>query len=440
MSSRIITLPPTTASGGNPAYVWADQVSSLYYDNGTTVNVGVSGNATSLPVVVTDANDAAAVIAQIQAATQFDTANAVVTGNPAIPSAPAAFALTPDYGQINLTWTADPRNQIQVWRGLAPGGETQIATQPVGASSYYDNATAFGTTYYYTIYAFNSRGSTEATNGELSSTPLRTPAPTSLVATPGYYQVALTWVAPALASPSGLTVGYYNLYRGPVGGPYIFITGIDGGESAYNDNNLPATPVEYVLTAVINNSESVYSNASNTTPTALAAPTVSINSQPYAIGLSWPAVMGATSYSVFRGTTSGTETFINSTNSTSYNDTPLPIGQGYFYYVTANANGFTGAQSAEVSASAANATFSGVSPQPASVNGGVLTFTGSGFDPSQGGQMAYGIAQESTLPVTYIDANTIALYYPGGLNAGPIQFYYEVVGSLYQLPFVVNFA
>ena len=184
MSSRIITLPPTTASGGNPAYVWADQVSSLYYDNGTTVNVGVSGNATSLPVVVTDANDAAAVIAQIQAATQFDTANAVVTGNPAIPSAPAAFALTPDYGQINLTWTADPRNQIQVWRGLAPGGETQIATQPVGASSYYDNATAFGTTYYYTIYAFNSRGSTEATNGELSSTPLRTPAPTSLVATP----------------------------------------------------------------------------------------------------------------------------------------------------------------------------------------------------------------------------------------------------------------
>ena len=169
-------------------------------------------------------------------------------------------------------------------------------------------------------------------------------------------------------------------------------------------------------------------------------PVLTLTSAPYALNLTWPAVSGATSYNIYRGTVSGGETLINQAFTNSYNDTPLPYTQGYFYYVTAVANGIEGPQSAEQSGTATTATFTGVSPQPAAVTGGILTFTGSGFDPSQAGNMVYGVAQQTTLAVTYVDSGTMQLYYPGGLTPGDVQFFYQVAGSLYALPFLVAFA
>lgn len=433
MSSRIITLPPTTYSTPNPAYVWADQVTSLYYDNANTVNVGVSGNATSLPVVVTGATDAAAVIAQIQAATQIATANLTVVGNPGVPIATTALVATPESGQVALTWTnTDTRNQVQVWRSTTTGAETLYQTLPAATAAYTDIDVFAGTQYFYKVYTANVLNSTENTTGEVSATPTQPPAPDTLVATAtGYYEVGLTWnpVAGAMS---------YKVYRGSIGGPYTAV-GVSATAS-YTDAGIPAVAVEYVVTAIINNSESVYSLPADATPTALSAPVLTIGSATYALNLSWPVVAGATSYNIYRGTASGGESLAAQVTTNGYTDTPLSYTQGYFYYVTAVTNGVESPQSNEASATPANATFSGVSPQPASIAGGVLTFTGSGFDPSQAGVMAYGIAQASTLPVTYIDANTIQVYYPGGFSSGSVQFFYQVAGSYYQLPFTVAFA
>ena len=271
MSSRIITLPPTAASNPNLVYVWADQVTSLYYDNNVTVNVGLSGNTTSVPVTVTDATDAAAVIAQIQAATQLDSASPIVTGNPAIPVATTSLGATAGAGQVALTWAnTNGRDPVQIWRSTTTGMETLYQTLAVGAASYTDTSVTVGTEYFYTVYTVNASGSTENTTGEVNATPTQTPAPDTLVATAtGYYQIGLTWnpVASAMS---------YKIYRGPVGGPYAAV-GVSNTAS-YTDSGLPAVEVEYVVTAIINNSESVYSNTSSETPNALAQPVLTLPS------------------------------------------------------------------------------------------------------------------------------------------------------------------
>ena len=73
------------------------------------------------------------------------------------------------------------------------------------------------------------------------------------------------------------------------------------------------------------------------------------------VGLSWTAPSsngGATitNYSVYRATTSGTETFLANTGALTYTDTAVSNGTTYFYKVAAVNNAGTGALSNEVSA------------------------------------------------------------------------------------------
>ena len=83
------------------------------------------------------------------------------------------------------------------------------------------------------------------------------------------------------------------------------------------------------------------------TPTGLAAKAGNAS-----VALAWTASTGATSYNVYRGTTSGGEgtTPVATTASTSYNDTGLTNGTKYYYKVAAVNGGGTSAQSGEVSA------------------------------------------------------------------------------------------
>ena len=70
------------------------------------------------------------------------------------------------------------------------------------------------------------------------------------------------------------------------------------------------------------------------------------------MALAWTASSGATSYNVYRATTSGGEgtTPVATTASTSYTDTGLTNGTKYYYKVSATNGGGTSAQSSEVSA------------------------------------------------------------------------------------------
>src|SRR5439155_23392122 len=69
------------------------------------------------------------------------------------------------------------------------------------------------------------------------------------------------------------------------------------------------------------------------------------------VSLSWNSVTGATSYSVYRSTTSGLETLVQSgLTVTTYTDTSRSKGTTYFYQVTASNVGGESAKSAEASA------------------------------------------------------------------------------------------
>ncbi len=96
---------------------------------------------------------------------------------------------------------------------------------------------------------------------------------------------------------------------------------------------------------------SVFKAVANTpppaAPTGLTATAVS-SSQ---INLSWNASSGATSYTVYRATSSGgTYTSIGTTSSTSYSNTGLSAGTTYYYRVAASNAGGTSAQSNTASA------------------------------------------------------------------------------------------
>jgi len=96
---------------------------------------------------------------------------------------------------------------------------------------------------------------------------------------------------------------------------------------------------------------SVFKAVANTpppvTPTGLTATAVS-SSQ---INLSWNPSSGATSYTVYRSTSSsGTYTSIGTTSSTSFSNTGLSASTTYFYKVDASNAGGTSAQSSAVSA------------------------------------------------------------------------------------------
>ena len=92
-------------------------------------------------------------------------------------------------------------------------------------------------------------------------------------------------------------------------------------------------------------------------PTALAQPPVPAN--PFAmanldtcIGVSWIASSGATSYNVYRGTSSGGETLLaTGVSSNTYEDAGLGQGQTYYYKITAVDFGGESLASGEVNAS-----------------------------------------------------------------------------------------
>ena len=79
---------------------------------------------------------------------------------------------------ITLTWTAPttggaPTSYI-ILRGTATGAETQLATVPATSTTYVDAAGVGGTTYFYTVEAANSAG-TSAPSNEASATFLLLP-------------------------------------------------------------------------------------------------------------------------------------------------------------------------------------------------------------------------------------------------------------------------
>ena len=284
-----------------------------------------------------------------------------------VPPAPTGLTATPGNAQVGLTWTASPgATTYNVYRGTTAGGEgtTPLATG-VTTAAYTDSTVTNGTTYYYTVAAVNSSGtsgySNEAnavpTGGTLPS------APTGLTAAGGNTQVVLNWTASTGATS-------YNVYRGTSSGgegTTALATGVSG--ATYTDTGLTnGTTYYYKVTAVSSSGTSGYSNEANATPaapTAPAAPTgLAATGGNAQVGLSWTASAGATSYNVYQGTTSGGESttaLATGITTTTYTNTGLTNGTTYYYEVKAlnsvGASGYSNEASATPSTSGTTTTY-----------------------------------------------------------------------------------
>jgi fibronectin type 3 domain-containing protein len=176
-------------------------------------------------------------------------------------------------------------------------------------------------------------------------------APTGLTATAGNATVALSWTASTDAAS-------YNVYRGTTSGGESttpIATGIT--TTAYSDTGLTnGTTYYYKVAAVNGGGTSGYSNEASATPelAAPAAPTgLTATAGNASVSLSWTASTGATSYNVYRGTTSGGESttpIATGITTTAYSDTGLTNGTTYYYKVAAVNGGGTSGYSNEASA------------------------------------------------------------------------------------------
>lgn len=170
-------------------------------------------------------------------------------------------------------------------------------------------------------------------------------APTGLVATPGDSHVALTWNA-----VSGATT--YNVKRSLTTNTGYSTIATNVAVTNYDDTPLTnGTPYFYEVSAVNGRGEGADSSEATATPAPPPAAPGPVN---VAVGdakviLSWPAVPGATSYNVKRGTVSGTYPTVSNTIVPTFTDSTVTNGTPYFYVVTALSPAESG-PSAEVTA------------------------------------------------------------------------------------------
>jgi fibronectin type 3 domain-containing protein len=246
---------------------------------------------------------------------------------------------------ITLNWTAAPgAGFYRIFRSLSAGGENVNSPLAVGitGTTYTDNAVSAGLTYYYKITAVSNIAASVFSN-EASAT--LTPQSPALTATAGVSTITLNWTASVGATgysvSRGLAAGLETLLTTTVGANYV-----DTGVT-------PGTVYFYKVKAINAGGTSASSNEVHT-QTAPAIPT--ITSVAAAAGgvapvtVTWTSVANATSYVVYRSTSSGAETLVGAETSPYVDGTASAAGATYFYKVAAVNPGGTSLLSAEGSA------------------------------------------------------------------------------------------
>src|SRR5262249_1166000 len=163
-------------------------------------------------------------------------------------------------------------------------------------------------------------------------------------ATPGNTQVVLNWNAVTGATS-------YNIYRGTTSGTETLLQSGVTTTTFTNTGLTNGTTYFYQVTAVNGGGESPTSAEVSPPPQpppppdALTASATPGNPQ---VVLNWTAVTGATSYNIYRGTTSGGETLLQSgVTGTTFTNTGLTNGTTYFYQISAVNGGGESPKSAE---------------------------------------------------------------------------------------------
>ncbi len=282
---------------------------------------------------------------------------------------PTGLTATAGTGAVTLTWNATAgAASYGVKRGTSPGGPygTTVATVLTN-TSFVDTTVTNGVAYSYVVYAIGG-GAPSSDSVPASATPIAVPTVSASAASG---QVVLLWSTAAGATS-------YRVKRSLTSaGGYVTIASSVTG-TTYTDTGRTNGATYYYTVAGANPSgQGTESTPASATP--LGAPTgLSAVAGDASVSLAWGTVVGATTYTVKRSTSSSGP-FVpiapaTGIAATSFFDTGLVNGTTYYYVILArNASG-TGPDSTKVSAKPVLATLKALTIPMASAKGGALPY------------------------------------------------------------------
>lgn len=268
---------------------------------------------------------------------------------PVVPSAPDNLTATAiSSSQINLAWGAsNGATSYTVSRATSSGG-TYTTLGSVSGTSYANTGLAGSTTYYYKVTASNSAGTSAASNVASATT---LPAGSGLKVhfkvnsyanwanVNCYYwasngsPAANTWPGTAMSSE----------------GNYWYVLTIPGATSSnviFNNGSAQTVDLSrsgegwFVPTGTSSGKITgtwYSSNPDNQTVPAAPQNLTAVTDSTSTIDLSWSSSTGATSYTVYKATSSGgTYSSVGTVTGTTYQATGLAAGTAYYFKVTAS--------------------------------------------------------------------------------------------------------
>jgi hypothetical protein len=280
-------------------------------------------------------------------------ASVTVTVVPSLPNAPTNLSgSAASQTQINLSWTDNSTNETGF--KVERSGTTPITTTAANATSYTDSGLSCGTTYSYSVIAFNAVDDSTAVTVSVKTLACSKPvlnAPTNLTATAtSQTQINLTW-----ADNSTNETGF-KVER--AGTP---ITTTAANATSYSDSGLSCgTTYSYSVIATNANGDSTAVTASATT-LACSMPPAPVPNAPTdlsgsaasqtQINLSWTD--NSTDETGFKVERAGSLITTTAADATSYSDSGLSCSMTYSYSIKAtNASGDSIAATIDASASA----------------------------------------------------------------------------------------
>lgn len=360
---------------------------------GQTFSAGVTDQFESFDVTDTEASWVRLVCYGNDVNDYNSISEVLVHGHDATPpDIPTGLTATPDDGEVALSWSAATgATSYNVKRATVSGGVYTTLATGLTSPSYTDTTVTNSVTYYYVVSSTNSAGES-ASSSEVSATPIdvneltvsavtasesdsNVPANTTdgNLGTRWSSQGDGEWIRYQLDDTYTVTSIDIAWYQGNTRAADVRVeisqdnsnwtevlglTTSSGSTTQLESHSLTPTNASWLRIVGYGNSINDYNSITEVdifgydVVAPLAPAGLAATGSDGEVALSWTASVDATSYQVYRATTTGgSYTAVGSpVSTTSYDDTSVTNGTTYFYVVRASNGGGQSIDSAEVSA------------------------------------------------------------------------------------------
>ena len=317
---KSVTIPTSVKSINGRAFYGCSSLSDIYYKGTASQWKAVKVEAFNNPLE-----------------------NATIHYVPNVPATPA-LKITTSAGKPKIYWNAVD-GAAKYWVYRSTDGKTFKYYDSTTKTSYTNNSTSIGTTYYYKVKAVAVvDGKNYSSDFSITRSILCKPAAPSVSINRSNGKPKLSWKA-----VSGATK--YWIYRSTDGKEFKYF---DSTTKTSYTNSGAASGTKYYYrvkaVAVVNGKNVASANSSTKSLfTSLAKPSVSITTSNGKPKLTWKAVTGADKYYVYRSTDGKNFSYWDSTTKTSYINSGAKKNTKYYYKVKAVCASNSNANSAQSS-------------------------------------------------------------------------------------------